>query len=488
MPAINILVDDQVTTRSVAASTGNAFFAVISEKGPTIPVYIKSMDDFEKHFGQRVTWGTGWDSVWQFFQVGGSGCWVIRKTASTAVAASIAQPAVTPIITWSAKSTGAWGNSLAVELKVDPDNAGQFMGVVTRTQSVNGSNVESVVETSPSYLPAAKASLITWFNTTSEYISGVTGTAPLAASPKVSLASGNDAVGSITNQDRTDAFAKFGKDLGPGQLVEPGGTTQSSWDALAVAAMGAADRFAVWELPDAGDLSTMKAAPSYIMTTHGLTGARHGMFVGGAYVIMAGPARGSRVIAYPSVITAALCSINDQTNSPNQAAAGPFGVVRRGIDVTRHFTDDDHEELNEAGVNIFRVVRGQVQLMGFRTAAKKADHPLWYNAANARMLMYLVDGLSRLADKYHFIMIDGGGGVIGRFQGEQIGFLQNNWLDGSLFGAESTDAYFVDVGAQVNTPDTIENGELRSVITLKMSNGAEDITITIIKRLITEEV
>jgi hypothetical protein len=62
------------------------------------------------------------------------------------------------------------------------------------------------------------------------------------------------------------------------------------------------------------------------------------------------------------------------------------------------------------------------------------------------------------------------------------------YLAGSLFGTTPDEAFFVDVGETVNTPTTIANNELHAVIQLRMSPFGEEITIEIVKVLVTESI
>jgi hypothetical protein len=52
---------------------------------------------------------------------------------------------------------------------------------------------------------------------------------------------------------------------------------------------------------------------------------------------------------------------------------------------------------------------------------------------------------------------------------------------GSLYGETPDDAFSVDVGESVNTPSTLAAGELRAVITMRMSPFAERVVIEIVK-------
>jgi hypothetical protein len=55
------------------------------------------------------------------------------------------------------------------------------------------------------------------------------------------------------------------------------------------------------------------------------------------------------------------------------------------------------------------------------------------------------------------------------------------YIDGSLYGATPDEAFSVDVGPDVNTSVTLAAGELRAVLTVRMSPFAEVVRIEIVK-------
>lgn len=113
-----------------AASTSTAAFVGLSEMGPDDTAQrITSWTEFQRYYGGFFTDGYLPHSVFAFFDNGGRQCYVLRVTRADAVAASVvvanrAQPALAGL-TLTAKSKGAWGNSLYVQIEdgtLDPGN------------------------------------------------------------------------------------------------------------------------------------------------------------------------------------------------------------------------------------------------------------------------------------------------------------------------------------------------------------------------------
>ncbi len=117
-----------------AASTSTAAFVGQAEKGPDEEAKrITSWSEFQRYYGSFIDGSYLAESVFQFFNNGGSQCYVVRVTRSDAV------PAETTVenreagsvagIKFSANSKGAWANHLVLEIgdgSTDPGNTFQL--------------------------------------------------------------------------------------------------------------------------------------------------------------------------------------------------------------------------------------------------------------------------------------------------------------------------------------------------------------------------
>ena len=112
------------------ASTSTAAFVGLSEMGPDNTAQrITSWTEFQRVYGGFFTDGYLPHSVFAYFNNGGRQCYILRVTRSDAAAASVvvANRAPAPLdgLTLTAKSKGAWGNSLYVQIEdgtLDPGN------------------------------------------------------------------------------------------------------------------------------------------------------------------------------------------------------------------------------------------------------------------------------------------------------------------------------------------------------------------------------
>jgi hypothetical protein len=112
------------------ASTSTAAFVGLAQMGPDDAVLqVTSWTEFQRNYGTFITDGYLAHSVFQYFNNGGQLCYIVRVVRSDAQAASVTvqNRASTPVngLTISARSKGAWGNYLYLQIEdgtLDPGN------------------------------------------------------------------------------------------------------------------------------------------------------------------------------------------------------------------------------------------------------------------------------------------------------------------------------------------------------------------------------
>lgn len=264
--------------------------------------------------------------------------------------------------------------------------------------------------------------------------------------------------------------------LGPGQVLAPTAAIGQDPDVQAslIAHAAANNRIA---LLDAAEDSTSAELVTLAGTYSAGENARYA-----ALFAPAASVRGSdnviRTVGW-SAIQAGIIARNDALNSPNVPAAGINGQSRTAIDLSAIFTDAEREDLNEAGVDVARLIYGTAEAYGYRTLADVDTG--WGSLANARLNMAIVAKCQAIGERYVFSQIDGRGVKLSQFGAELSGMLAGYWAQDALFGTTADDAFYVDVGPAVNTPTTIANGELHAVIGLRMSPFAEYVVIEVVK-------
>jgi hypothetical protein len=202
----------------------------------------------------------------------------------------------------------------------------------------------------------------------------------------------------------------------------------------------------------------------------------------------------TRFVPPSSLVCAKISQSDGEGKSPNRPAAGiNFKSTRAigleqlpfdggsGVEVTR-------DEMYTNGVNVLVEDEGSVEIFGWRclTSPNGALQD-WLNLGNDRLRMAIVAKANIIAKQFVLDEIDGAGKTFSEFEGALKAMLGEYWKMGSLYGIESTEAFTVNVGPSVNTPESIKNLEMKAAIALRMSPDAEMVVVVISKVPITQQ-
>lgn len=474
-PGTEILSRAAPPVRGAPSDTGVWYVAGLAERGQTNEaIEIRNMDEYGRRFGARVSYGTLYDALDVFFREGGVRAYVRRVVGPGADVDTVTLNAVdgtTPAIAVDSNGEGATGFSVEI---VAGREAGEYVIVV----SVDGIELER----SPSL--ADNTAAVNWSeNSPYVRVRSLGADDPDVQGP-TALDGGDDDRAAVTDTEREAALADFPITLGPGQVSFPGATTTTMHTALLDHARDTR-RVALLDAPDSGSRSTLEGAAAAIRAL--VTDSRERGSLFAPWTINPGVVRGTTRTVPPSATVAGLIARSDaRTDNPNTPAAGANGEARFMLGLTQPaWSDNDREAINEAGVNLFRNVYGGLRLYGYRTVVDTRD-PAWLSLAAARIRMAIENQADGIAEEFVFDQIDGRGRKVAEFNGALSGMLQGYWLLGALFGDTADEAFVVDTGPTVNTPETLANQELRAVIGLRTSPFAELVRIEIVKVPITE--
>lgn len=480
-PGINFELRDVPVPRAAPTDTGVWFVVGLTERGSLEPTLIGSMTEYGRRYGERVSYGLLYDALDTFFHEGGRYAYVSRIVGDAADSATLnlydsathTAGHISLVVT--AKSDGDWGNDIEVAV-IAGDQAGEFKVRVTY--------LNEVVETSPSL--ADNAAAVEW-SAYSDYVDLALGdsvTDPETSSD-TALTGGDDDRASIVEADWTEGLDRFGADYGPGQVSMPGRTTDDAHANL-FAHAEARNRVALVDFQDTSDDATLlsdAAVDSLAASSNFGAGFAPWINIPG---IASAPTTARE--APPTALIAGLLARNDVSRSPNQPAAGEAGQAVWVIGVKNVWVDADREDLNEGGVNVIRSMFGGVRNYGWRSLADPVTDSNWLDFGGARTIMaYKARGLSIL-EKFIFAQIDGRGRLLSQVAGELTALAQTLYSQDALYGATPAEAFNVDVGDQVNTPETLANNELHAEVALRTSPMAEMIVVGLTKVPVTQSV
>ncbi len=297
--------------------------------------------------------------------------------------------------------------------------------------------------------------------------------------PKVIVLRATAALATPTEAEWTTALEKLTADYGPGQVLIPGVTVGAAHSAL-LAHSAAFGRTVLLDVASDATAATVATAAAGLAAAQGSDKAT----ICDGWSILPGPAGVPRNVP-ASVITAGLAGRNDAAvGHANNAPAGDqgrgAGFVNGALGLVTPRTDAELDTLHDAGVSVFRSIRGQVQLYGWVSLSTDAR----FRQLNwGRMAMQLQYGLAALVERFLFRQIDGQGLLFAEVEGALRGYLKPLWTAGALFGATPADAFDVDV-AGVNTAETILAGELRSAVVVSFSPHTEQVVVDVTTKVV----
>jgi hypothetical protein len=474
LPGPDVLIVDAAPPATVLTDTGTLFMAGLSDRGLTtgqvaVDDVVHSLSEWVDKYGALQAYnGNEYATAEAFFAEGGARLYFSRQAGPAAAKATANVPVASSKFTATAKAVGAYGN--AIDVAVTGGNV-----VTVRQNAV-------VVETSPVLADTAAAQA--WARDTSDFIdiTPLT-TGALANSAAVALAGGADDRTNITDTQRQTAIDRFGKDLGPGQVCMPGDTRTAAHQMLAQHALDK-NRFAYGDAPDSSSASTVAAAGAAIRAL-GKDLARHIQILDPWLIAPGTTAATTRTIP-PCGVQAGMAARVDAGGNPNRAVAGRNGISRFASAAKYTRTDDERETLADAGVTVYLSIGGLLQAYDDVTPVDPATDPEWLGAAGNRFVMRVIADALEIARAHMFAQEDGAGVEFSDFNGDLKGMLARWYSDRALYGATAAEAFRVETGPSVNTPQTIAARQLKAAIALKISPNARQVVVQITNTPLTE--
>ena len=475
-PGVDVQVTAAPARRGLPTDTGKLFLTAITERGPVgTAVTVTSVADMVTTFGDRVSYGAGYDYAEAAFANGVAEIVVSRVPGPAPVLGSLTRmdKAGSPVATlrFDALTYGSYASRIKVQIAAGSTSA--LYTVVVLFDDVEVERYEDLANPGAAVTALASSSYVRAADLASGTSAPNNNPSTQAAT---ALTGGTDDHSNVTETQWTAALLAFGKALGPGQVAAAGRTTAGARAAL-IGHAKANNRTALLDAPDGTSATALIALRNTDKAVSG--SAQAAMFA--PWVTIPGLTGDSLRTVQPSAVAAGLIAKSDASRSTNQAAAGdPWGYPDSAVGLTgTPFTDAERESLNAAGINAFRMGPGGVQLYGFRTISDDAN---WVQLTWARLRMELQAELTAAAEQFVFRQINPG--TIGDFRAALLGVLHPHFVEGALFGVRPEDAYDVDTGGGINTPTTLNAGELHARSWAVFSPFGERVVIDVTKSLI----
>ena len=462
LPGVTVNVIADAAPSGVSTETGRLFAAGITRRGPTGPQRVAGPGSFARIYGERAHYDTLTDALRAFWRSGGGEVYVSRVVGPDAQASSVTiddgsggDGSSEDVLEITAREVGEHGDDLSVEIS---SSGPSFSLTVLK----DGEEVESW----SGLTSAADAAGVT-----SEHVRiRDLGSDETPDSGSYDLEGGDDDRSGIGSDDWQDALDRFDSTYGPGQVVAPGRESSSAREQLLDHAEEHG-RIAFLDGEQGASVSDLTSDVNSVRSRHAA------LFAPWLHV----PDGGRTRTVPASVVAAGLAArLDAQAPTGHLAPERGLSILDSVSDVETDFADDQHAELNGAGVNVFRRTRTSgVLLRGFRTTS---NDEAWTQLSQARYIMGLSSRLAQIADRFVFRTITPATLVD---YGNQIkSELKDDFDAGALFGDEPDDAYSVDTSDDVNPPEEISAGRLHALVSVQVSPFAEQVVIDLVKSAI----
>lgn len=491
-PKVRTSVSDVKPARSAPTDTTTVFVAMEATRGPLEALGpFHSIRDTRRPLGDRAGLTiAAWDVVDVLLREGVTSVYFARVIGAGYATASLALPGPGgTVATVQASSPGTWANGaaggLSIEVVNGPNGAGERQ-LIARLGGVE-------VERSPVF--TTRAAMLTWGDpltskaTYLRVIADAVDALPTVAGA-ANLAGGLDGAATVSADVRA-ALDRFGRGLGPGQVLAPFRTTSATHtevlehcqdrnrDAFLDAAQG---------VSVASQLALVTAQRAF---GSGATGLPRLGGIWGQYATGPGVAPGTTRTLPWSVVQAGLTARAERAEGhPNVSPTGPQGVPTWAEGVDRYYDESDGgdaETLFDGGVNVVVQRYGAPRAYTFRTLE---DDTLsdWHELAHTRVASKIVALADQVGEGLQGYTVTADGkaqGLFGARLGTALGDLYGK---GALFGETQGEAFSVDTGPTQNTLETIAARELHAGVGFKASPHAEQLYIDVAKVPTAQEV
>lgn len=477
MPGIISTVTTQSGTSTSGTEAGTFFVAGITERGRTdVLGTVRSIADYARLYGSRVTYGSLYDSLRVFFEEGGSVAKVARVVGGTATVGNLTLQDVSPAdsVTLTAKGAGIWSSNVDV-IVADGSLSGTFKITLTY-----GSVVETYDNLSDSADAVQKINLRSVLVTATDEGGGV------PVNGTFNLSAGDDDRAAITATDYTDQLTALADaTTAPGAVAIPGQTASAVGAALLTYAE-TNRKVAILSPAITADAATAISDAAALIDT---AGAEYGTLVFPSITINH---NGALVDVSPEGYVAGVrARAIREDGGPWRAPAGEIARSRSIVEPTVEVDQSTGNDLDASGVSAIRTIYGSPRLYGWRSLSSNVeDYGL---LTNADTINYVLDAVERVMEEFVFEPIDGRGQLFSSLKGAVIGELQPITDAGGLYAKYDGDdlidpGYSVTTDETVNTEQTIAQNKLRVDVAIRPSPSAALIEFNLTKVSLTSAV
>lgn len=453
----------------VGTSTGA--FIGIAERGPIgQPLLITNWTQFTSAYGGFIDQAYLAYAVYQFFNEGGTRCYVVRAAKGTTL--KKAETAAIGSLVLRASSAGTWGNALSVVVADETALPGGSvrvdyfkLAVLLAGEVLEAHDHLTMDETKPDHV--LKRITSKWVDIIDNGATRPTnGPAPLAGGlngDKLAAPDWAGANGFIYAFDPVDDINIVAI---PDALGDPA-VTQGAY----AYCQNRGDCFFVADTPDNLDAQGVAA---YRRTTGNFNSSYAALYY--PWIAVSDPLTGKPKFTPPSGAVVGTYSHTDVARGVHKAPAGiEVGKLDSAIGVRNVISKGEHDTLNPIGVNVIRTFPGTGTVVwGARTLSADSE---WKYVNVRRLFMFLEETID---EGTQWVVFEPNTPMLwGKVKRNITAFLTSVWRDGALLGTTAGEAFFVKVDAENNPSDVIDAGRLIIEVGVAPVKPAEFVIIRI---------
>lgn len=486
------------STTTAAGIVGTpTVFVGTAERGPIVPTRVDSWTAYKALFGDLTdSYDLGY-AVYHFFANGGRTSFISRvydenntTGASTAYAAFVGNTggaSTSSLFTLAAKNPGAWGNNLTATI-----TSGNISGTTPSfnlSVVYNGSEVELWSDVSLN--SASSRYVSTLLENYSNYVKVYASSVNAGASYSVTPISGAAFAGGSNGTTAASAVAwdtYWSNGVTRIDAIENSVLInlvgQSSGTRVGAALTYAKNRGDAFVIIDPVADTTATSSTTVISNATSLASSlysNNGAAFGALYtpmLQMVDPAK-SGVSAirntFPGGAIAGLYSRVEAERSVGKAPAGYAYEIRNALGVTTKFTEAQEGALYDAYVNPLKAIAGAGVIINGTRTLNKSDITKYIPVRRSiNFVKYNVKELTKFA-----IFEPNNELLWNSIQIKLSRFLSSFWSAGGLKGRSPSEAFYIICDATNNTPNSIENGEVKIEVGIALQAPAEFIIINV---------
>ncbi len=491
-------------------------FVGIAEKGVIgKAVLVTNWSQFKNEFGGFIPNAYLAYAVYNFLSEGGTSCYVVRAASDKATLSSavIKDTAGGELLKVSARSQGAWGNRISVELGQSSNGQEGGFKISVKYREASTFKDEYVGEEVSGQLVEEFDNLL--ITNVEEKINEISAFVNVELLVPLTMLVDNDVVPNLENLEKVPAFTTAELYLLNGKDGLSGiDFIGNSDNKMGLHAFDVVDDINIVAIPDLADIpgnrSFILDALNYcklrkdcmfiVDPPHGLTpqevkqfkdGA--GQFVGNTlnssygaiyypWVFINDPLTGKSKLVPPSGCIAGTYAYVDASRGVHKAPAGiTDGYLDSVVGIETVVTKAEQELLNPAGINVIRSLPEGICVWGARTLSADSE---WLYVNIRRLLMYIEESVDKGSQWAVFEPNDPS--LWSKVKRNLTAFLSRVWRDGALYGSSQEEAFFVKVDEENNPPAVRDAGQLIIEVGVAPVKPAEFVIIRVSQKTLSK--